>query len=127
MLKELKKDTDTDKKEKKTENAVVQEFVEEANKFKEISQKIPKKGQGREEMCWDKLQKFRNQLNTSKKSDEKETETTNFKTAWLTHKMQCTGDDEIVLARDANIRNEEDWYTIYDPRNPINKRRREEA
>ena len=49
----------------------------------------------------------------------------NQKHVWLTHKMNCTGEDEIVLARDANIRKEEDWYDIYDPRNPINKRRRE--
>lgn len=57
-------------------------------------------------------------------NNEKE-ETLNSKTAWLNHKMNCTGEDEIVLARDANIRKEEDWYNIYDPRNPINKRRRE--
>ena len=50
MLKELRKGQETDKKEVKEENSAVVEFVEEANKFKEISQKIPKKGHGREEM-----------------------------------------------------------------------------
>lgn len=75
------------------------------------------------------LQKFKNKLQGSKKgdvqADELKEEAKSTKTTWLSHKMNCTGEDEIVLARDANIRNEEDWYDIYDPRNPINKRRRE--
>lgn len=75
------------------------------------------------------LQKFKNRLQGSKRaegpSDEVKEGTSSSKTTWLSHKMNCTGEDEIVLARDANIRNEEDWYDIYDPRNPINKRRRE--
>ena len=50
MLKDLKKGQEVEKIEQKEENSAVVEFVEEANKFKEISQKIPKKGQGREEM-----------------------------------------------------------------------------
>lgn len=60
------------------------------------------------------LQKFKSRLQSNKKAsnDEKEEEDSapSSKAAWLTHKMQCTGEDEIVLARDANIRNEEDWY-----------------
>ncbi len=85
------------------------------------------------------LQNFKKRLQSSKKtseagsSDDKEPKEkeestgagSSSKAAWLAHKMTCTGEDEIVLARDANIRNEEDWYDIYDPRNPINKRRRE--
>lgn len=35
-------------------------------------------------------------------------------------------EDRVVLAKDANIQNE-DTYDIYDPRNPLNKRRREEG
>jgi peptidyl-prolyl cis-trans isomerase SDCCAG10 len=30
------------------------------------------------------------------------------------------------LARDANTKSD-DWFEIYDPRNPLNKRRREES
>ena len=72
------------------------------------------------------LQKFKNRLQGSKKPNEGDQEVTSIvKNAWLTHKMQCTGDDEIVLARDANIRKDEDFFDIYDPRNPMNKRRRE--
>jgi len=31
-----------------------------------------------------------------------------------------------VLARDANTKGD-DWFDIYDPRNPLNKRKREES
>ena len=35
-------------------------------------------------------------------------------------------DNKILIAKDANMQNE-DTFDIYDPRNPINKRRREEG
>lgn len=35
-------------------------------------------------------------------------------------------EERLVVAKDANVRNE-DSFDIYDPRNPINKRRREEG
>ena len=35
-------------------------------------------------------------------------------------------DDRIVKAKDVNALTSEDSYDIYDPRNPINMRRREE-
>ena len=50
MLKDMKKAVEVEKPKVSFENSAVTEFVQEANKFKEISQKIPKKGQGREEM-----------------------------------------------------------------------------
>ncbi|KAJ6224993.1 hypothetical protein RDWZM_003538 [Blomia tropicalis] len=127
FLKELVRKNENETMKKLPTNSAVAEFAEETNKFREASGKIAKKGKGREEQCWDALQKFKDRLQVSKKhstNNEKE-ETLNSKTAWLNHKMNCTGEDEIVLARDANIRKEEDWYNIYDPRNPINKRRRE--
>ena len=33
--------------------------------------------------------------------------------------------EENVLAKDANTK-DDDWFDIYDPRNPVNKRRRGE-
>lgn len=73
------------------------------------------------------LEKFKKtiQNNKTKKLNEDD-EDIPFKDSWLTHKMTCTGDDEIVLAKDANVGKEDDWFDIYDPRNPLNKRRREE-
>ena len=34
--------------------------------------------------------------------------------------------DDPVLAKDANTK-DDDWFDIYDPRNPLNKRRRKKA
>lgn len=42
---------------------------------------------------------------------------------WMTHTLQC--EDNLVLAKDAS-KKDDDWFEIYDPRNPINKRRRGE-
>ena len=35
-------------------------------------------------------------------------------------------DETPIVARDANTKGD-DWFEIYDPRNPLNKRRREES
>lgn len=43
----------------------------------------------------------------------------------MTHNLHFK-DDAPVLARDANTK-QDDWYEIYDPRNPLNKRRRGET
>lgn len=40
----------------------------------------------------------------------------------MLNSLKC--DSEEVLAKDANTKGD-DWFEIYDPRNPINKRRRE--
>lgn len=74
------------------------------------------------------MQNFKKRLESKREQqvEGEEPSGTSYKDAWLGHKMNCLGEDEIVLARDANIRNEEDWYDIYDPRNPLNKRRRNE-
>ena len=43
----------------------------------------------------------------------------------LTHRLSFETEEKIVRAKDANIQNE-DTFDIYDPRNPLNKRRRGE-
>ena len=45
--------------------------------------------------------------------------------AVFSHKFSYQNDEAAILAKDANLKNEEEWYDIHDPRNPINKRRRE--
>lgn len=42
----------------------------------------------------------------------------------LSHKLKFDANDP-VLAKDAN-KKDDDWYEVYDPRNPLNKRRRGE-
>lgn len=47
---------------------------------------------------------------------------------WLKHKLQVEEENEEsapVLAKDANLKNDSDWYDIHDPKNPLNKQRRE--
>lgn len=43
----------------------------------------------------------------------------------MVHQLHFKEDDP-VLAKDANTK-DDDWFEIYDPRNPLNKRRRGEA
>ena len=43
--------------------------------------------------------------------------------SWM-HKTLKFESDDPVLAKDANTK-DDDWFDIYDPRNPLNKRRRE--
>lgn len=40
--------------------------------------------------------------------------------------FQLKSEENATLAKDANTKSD-DWYEIYDPRNPINKRRRENS
>ena len=44
----------------------------------------------------------------------------------LKHKLEFADEKVVAVAKDANVQNE-DTFDIYDPRNPINKRRREEG
>lgn len=41
---------------------------------------------------------------------------------WFAHKLCCKEQGE-VLAKDASSKND-DWHDLYDPRNPLNKRKR---
>ena len=42
---------------------------------------------------------------------------------WMANSLKFQSDDP-VLAKDASTK-DDDWFDIYDPRNPMNKRRRE--
>lgn len=44
--------------------------------------------------------------------------------AWMTRPLHCE-ESGSVLAKDASTK-DDDWFEIYDPRNPLNKRRRGE-
>ena len=44
----------------------------------------------------------------------------------LNQTLQFRTEDKVVMAKDAN-KQDEDTYDIHDPRNPLNKRRREEG
>lgn len=44
---------------------------------------------------------------------------------WMGNTFKCE-DKAPILAKDANTKSD-DWFEIYDPRNPLNKRRRGET
>ncbi|KAG7202887.1 hypothetical protein KM043_010035 [Ampulex compressa] len=124
-----------EKKEKKTE--VMKEYIETQVKYKEAKSKLPKKGKTREDFTMELLKKFRSKLQTAKESAhedveattrvEREEEPEDFDPndeSWMTHTLHCE-EKAPVLAKDASTK-DDDWFEIYDPRNPLNKRRRGE-
>ena len=104
--------------------------------------KLPKKGSAREEMTLALLSKFTNKLRSVPEEklegdaqegpaaadvdvdgggDDDELEGD----SWLGHKLTFEA-ERAILAKDANTKGD-DWFDIYDPRNPVNKRRREQT
>lgn len=109
--------------------------METQEKYKKEKAKLPKKGKTREDFTMELLNKFKNKLYNAKEHT-KDTSNSNKKTSkdiedddphdesWLTHALHCE-EKAPVLAKDASTK-DDDWFEIYDPRNPLNKRRRGE-
>lgn len=111
-------------------NQAYQEYKIEYTKYKDKTAALPKKGAGREQFTLELLAKFKQRLqqakeveqqNALKATEEKEEDGEK----WLSHELHFK-DDAPVLAKDANTK-DDDWFEIYDPRNPLNKRRRGES
>ena len=103
---------------------------------------MPKKGSKREDMTLQLLSGFKQRLHTVKSVDEaaENKQTAESKQTaddeedeeeaadlagdgWMRKSLKFESNDP-VLAKDANKKGD-DWFDIYDPRNPLNKRRRE--
>lgn len=123
-----------ERKEKKTE--IMKVYIETQERYKEAKSKIPKKGKSREDFTMDLLKKFKSKLQTAKetrgerspsppkKQSGREEDFDPSDESWMVHSLQC--EEKVpVLAKDASTK-EDDWFEIYDPRNPLNKRRRGE-
>lgn len=118
--------------EKKPEAAVketVKAYLEEKQKY--VSKKLPKTDKAsREAQTLALLEKFKNKLETVKSTteesnlpeDEKEDDDGSNVT-WLSHNLDFSQSEDAILAKDASTKSD-DWYDVYDPRNPINKRKR---
>ena len=124
-----KKDVIEEKVAEPKDEAVVA-FLEETEKYKSKSKSLNKKGSSREEEALALLAKFKGKLLGSKEAVDEEKGEEEGKVApkdsWLKHKFTCEKEDEKpVLAKDANMRGESDWYDIYDPRNKMNQRKAE--
>merc|ERR1712080_724663 len=108
-------------------------------KYKSKEQ-IPKKKASREEQTLAMLAKFKQKLEgfrndeteedvSNKGKEEKKTEQNEEDDEdlvgddWMKNTLVFESDAPI-LAKDANTK-DDDWFDIYDPRNPLNKRRRD--
>jgi peptidyl-prolyl cis-trans isomerase SDCCAG10 len=147
QIKEVKQQYQKEKKEKskpqevelkpqssKQENDAIQSYLDEKEKYKQM--KMNKKGAQREDFTLKLLERFKSKLHSvsreitddNKKSSEVEegenVEDDDEDKNWLAHKLDFSEVHEEVIAKDASTKNES-WYEIFDPRNPLNKRKRE--
>ncbi|XP_013782412.1 peptidyl-prolyl cis-trans isomerase CWC27 homolog [Limulus polyphemus] len=111
------------------EESTLKEFQMEIAKYNELKKKLPKKGEGREEQTLNMLSKFQSVLQSAKENspteETLEDDGGDDDRGWLTHVFHFE-DTGPVLAKDANIRSAES-FEIFDPRNPLNQRRRESS
>ncbi|XP_061390225.1 spliceosome-associated protein CWC27 homolog [Musca vetustissima] len=141
---EKKMQKDSKEKAKKMEhdnNELIKSFIEEKEKYESLKAKIPKKGASREDFTLSLLSKFRSKLDALKqKREDPEQEDIEVESDkvddnvvekeiqgddWLCHTLKFK-EEVPVLAKDASTKGD-DWYDVYDPRNPLNKRKRKEA
>lgn len=135
--KEAERKQQIDKDNKKEKSEVMKAYLESQERYKKASAQLPKKGKAREDFTMQLLKKFRNKLQDAKEHvndsstefDEKESSQSNVDDdpqdeSWMTHVLHCE-EKAPVLAKDASTK-DDDWFEIYDPRNPLNKRRRGE-
>lgn len=120
--------------EEEKNNDMLLSYHQEQKKYKEKSFVPPKKKASREEETLAMLAKFKNKLssfsNPEEEKDEKETKEIEEEDddditgdSWMNNTLKFENNDP-VLAKDASTK-DDDWFDIYDPRNPLNKRRRE--
>merc|ERR1712142_504611 len=117
-------------KTKPPENDMLMELANQRAEFlnKQKSEKILKKGEGREEQTLAMLANFNSKITSMFSThDEGEGEDEDVKDedeSWMCHRLKFVDSQED--AKDANMK-DGDWYDIYDPRNSVTKRRREES
>ncbi|KAF5893890.1 peptidyl-prolyl cis-trans isomerase CWC27, partial [Clarias magur] len=115
--------------EKNAPSEAVSEYLECKKKYEEMRTQKLKKGSGREAQTLAILDRFKSKLSSAisetpeTPEDEDELEEDDDK-GWLAHVLQF--DEQTRKVKDANMQ-DEDTFEIYDPRNPVNKRRREES
>ncbi|XP_073536343.1 spliceosome-associated protein CWC27 homolog [Phyllobates terribilis] len=126
--KESEKEKEAKEAEQIIANSALEEYLKEKEKYKDCRKKNTKKGSSREEQTLSLLDRFKSKLSqaiTDAPEEEpvSETEEDDDK-GWLSHVLQF--DEKSQKVKDANVP-DEDTFEIYDPRNPVNKRRREES
>ncbi|KAJ8704537.1 hypothetical protein PYW07_011725 [Mythimna separata] len=127
-----------DAKKTEEDNEMYKKYVEEQEKYRKMKEKLPKKGAAREDFTLQLLAKFKTKLHAIKEKAVAEGEPSAEKTKegedndenlnsddWLGHTLRFE-EKGPLLAKDASTKGD-DWFDIYDPRNPINKRKREKS
>ncbi|XP_022054032.1 spliceosome-associated protein CWC27 homolog [Acanthochromis polyacanthus] len=113
--------------DKKPANEAVAEYLEGRKKYEELRKQKVKKGSSREEQTMALLNRFKSKLSSAisegPEEDVEELAEDDDK-GWMGHVLQF--DEQTRKVKDANMQ-DEDTFEIYDPRNPVNKRRREES
>ncbi|XP_076614701.1 spliceosome-associated protein CWC27 homolog [Chaetodon auriga] len=113
--------------DKTPSSEAVAEYLEGRKKYEELKKQKRKKGSGREEQTLALLNSFKSKLSSAisdaPEEDAEELEEDDDK-GWMAHVLQF--DEQTRKVKDANM-HDEDTFEIYDPRNPVNKRRREES
>lgn len=128
QLREAKQTKEEEKTEEIEEEGPLVDFKKERSAY--ISQmKSFTKGDKRQEETLAMLSAFQARLNLARSSqpttaEEPENDGDDDR-GWMSHTLVATL-KEPVLAKDASVENE-DTFDIYDPRNPINKRRRQKS
>uniref|UniRef100_A0A6J0SSI9 Spliceosome-associated protein CWC27 homolog n=1 Tax=Pogona vitticeps TaxID=103695 RepID=A0A6J0SSI9_9SAUR len=108
-------------------NSIVAEYLEEKKKYEQLRKQQPKKGSSREDQTLALLDRFKSKLNQAiaetpeNEASEPEVEDDE---GWMSHVLHF--EDRTRKVKDASVQ-DEDTFEIYDPRNPVNKRRREES
>ncbi|KAM3874463.1 spliceosome-associated protein CWC27 homolog [Diretmus argenteus] len=116
--------------DKKPSNEAVAEYLEGRKKYEDLRKQTLKKGSTREQQTLALLDRFKSKLSSAiteapegPEVDVDELEEDDDK-GWMGHVLQF--DEQSRKVKDANMQ-DEDTFEIYDPRNPVNKRRREES
>ncbi|XP_053557304.1 spliceosome-associated protein CWC27 homolog [Bombina bombina] len=122
---DAKKTETTIEIQKKVTDVAIEEYLKEKEKY-EDRKKNSVKGLSREQQTLALLGQFKSKLTQAISETPEEVSDTDAEddTGWLSHVLQF--DEKSSKVKDANMQ-DADTFEIYDPRNPVNKRRREES
>ncbi|ELW50705.1 Peptidyl-prolyl cis-trans isomerase CWC27 like protein [Tupaia chinensis] len=101
-------------------DGAIAEYRREKQKYEALRKQQAKKGTSREDQFKSKLTQA---IAETPENDVSETEVEDDE-GWMTHVLQF--EDKSRKVKDASMQ-DSDTFEIYDPRNPVNKRRREES
>lgn len=128
--KKIENSTKAEKKneeEEATPDVAVAEYRREKQKYETLRKQQAKKGTSREDQTLALLNQFKSKLTQAiaetPENDISETEVEDDE-GWMSHVLQF--EDKSRKVKDASMQ-DSDTFEIYDPRNPVNKRRREES